>query len=101
MDWRVWMSRKTPAVTSVEEWTSAETGVGAAIARGSQLEKGNWALFVMAASNSPRKQRLQLVVVRYQSPRVEVSAIVNNSPMSPRRFVRATTKPALWAWGAW
>ena len=30
----------TPAVTRVEEWTSAETGVGAAIAAGNQAEKG-------------------------------------------------------------
>lgn len=32
--------RNTPAVTSVEEWTKAETGVGAAIAAGSHAEKG-------------------------------------------------------------
>jgi hypothetical protein len=32
---------KTPAVTRVEEWTRAETGVGAAMAAGSQLIKGN------------------------------------------------------------
>lgn len=43
-------SRKTPAVTRVEEWTKAETGVGAAMAAGSQEEKGIWALFVMAAT---------------------------------------------------
>jgi len=42
--------RKTPAVTSVEEWTRAETGVGAAMAAGSQLENGIWALLVIAAS---------------------------------------------------
>lgn len=42
------ISRNTPAVTSVDEWTSAETGVGAAIAAGSQEEKGIWALFVQA-----------------------------------------------------
>jgi hypothetical protein len=36
-------------VTSVEEWTNAEIGVGAAIAAGSQEEKGIWALFVIAA----------------------------------------------------
>jgi hypothetical protein len=34
------MRRKTPAVTRVEEWTKAETGVGAAIAAGNQAEKG-------------------------------------------------------------
>jgi len=33
--------KNTPAVTKVEEWTSEETGVGAAIAKGSHLEKGS------------------------------------------------------------
>ena len=32
--------RNTPAVTRVDECTSADTGVGAAIAAGSHLEKG-------------------------------------------------------------
>ena len=30
-------------MTSVDEWTRADTGVGASIAAGSQLEKGTWA----------------------------------------------------------
>jgi len=30
----------TPAVTRVDEWTSAETGVGAAMAAGSHAENG-------------------------------------------------------------
>lgn len=42
--------RNTPPVTRVEEWTRAETGVGAAIAAGNQLEKGTWALLVQAAN---------------------------------------------------
>jgi len=33
----------------VDEWTKAETGVGAAIAAGNHLENGICALFVMAA----------------------------------------------------
>jgi hypothetical protein len=41
--------RKTPAVTRVEEWTKALTGVGAAIAAGSQLENGICADFVIPA----------------------------------------------------
>ena len=41
---------KIPAVTRVEECTSAETGVGAAIAAGSHLINGNWALLVIAAT---------------------------------------------------
>lgn len=36
-------------MTRVDECTSAETGVGAAIAAGSHLEKGICALFVIAA----------------------------------------------------
>jgi hypothetical protein len=39
--------RYKPAVTRVEEWTKAEIGVGAAIANGSQGEKGYKALFVI------------------------------------------------------
>lgn len=44
IDLRVGKNRiriKIPAVTSVEEWTKAETGVGAAMAAGSHLIKGN------------------------------------------------------------
>ena len=43
-------NKKIPAVTSVEEWTNAEIGVGAAIAAGSQEENGIWALLVIAAT---------------------------------------------------
>lgn len=37
-------------MTRVDECTKAETGVGAAIAAGSQLEKGIWALLVIPAT---------------------------------------------------
>lgn len=40
----------TPAVTSVEECTKADTGVGAAMAAGSHALKGSCALFVQAAT---------------------------------------------------
>jgi hypothetical protein len=42
--------RYSPAVTRVDECTSEEIGVGAAIATGSQGEKGNRALLVMKAA---------------------------------------------------
>lgn len=42
-------NRYTPAVTSVDEWTKAEIGVGAAIAIGNHAENGNCALFDKAA----------------------------------------------------
>lgn len=35
------IKRKTPAVTRVEEWTKALTGVGAAMAAGNHLENGS------------------------------------------------------------
>ena len=43
-------SRKTPAATIAAECRYAETGVGAAIARGSQKWNGTWAHFARAAS---------------------------------------------------
>jgi hypothetical protein len=43
------INKYTPAVTKVEEWTNADTGVGAAMAAGNQAEKGICALLVMAA----------------------------------------------------
>lgn len=45
--WENRINKYTPAVTKVEEWTNDDTGVGAAMAAGSQEEKGIWALFVM------------------------------------------------------
>lgn len=44
------IKRYTPAVTKVEEWTNALTGVGAAMAAGSQELNGYWALFVKELS---------------------------------------------------
>lgn len=38
----------------MDEWTKADTGVGAAIAAGSHLENGIWALLVMAATRMAR-----------------------------------------------
>ena len=56
---------KIPAVTSVDECTSAETGVGAAIAAGSQLEQGICALLVSAATRIPVHCRLKLLFLRW------------------------------------
>lgn len=46
------ISKYTPAVTRVEEWTKADTGVGAAIAAGSQDERGICALLVILAKST-------------------------------------------------
>ena len=37
------MTKKTPATTRVDEWISADAGVGASIASGSHTLKKNWA----------------------------------------------------------
>jgi len=55
-------NRKIPAVTNVDEWTSADTGVGAAIAAGSHLEYGIWALLVIVAIKIPNHCRLWFMV---------------------------------------
>lgn len=51
-------SRKTPAVTSVEECTRAETGVGASMAAGSQLENGACADLVKLITRSRNKAQV-------------------------------------------
>ena len=43
------INRKTPALTMVDEWRRAETGVGATIAPVSQVENGICAAFVIPA----------------------------------------------------
>lgn len=54
-------------MTSVEECTRAETGVGAAIAAGSHAENGIWALLVMAAPMTRRERRLVVESVLSQN----------------------------------
>lgn len=70
-------------------------GVGAAIAAGSQAEKGIWALFVKAAVTSIKQ------VVGFILQRLVVSqcweireAKDNNKRASPRRLVKAVIIPA-------
>ena len=40
------MTKKTPATTSVDEWISAEAGVGASIASGNHTCAKNWAALI-------------------------------------------------------
>lgn len=98
------MRIKIPAVTRVDEWTRAETGVGAAIAAGSHLMNGNWALFVIAATvrrNAIRRcegedhgwRGIQWVLILH--------AIVNKIKTSPNRLVMAVIIAAPWDFGVW
>lgn len=47
----------------MDEWTKADTGVGAAIAAGSQEEKGNCALLVIAATKIKMKLALRVGIL--------------------------------------
>lgn len=87
-------------MTRVEECTSADTGVGAAMAAGSHAEKGIWALLVILA-------KIKIVIIKtnflslkkikkFQEPNLTISAKQRSSPTSPSRFVKAVIIPALY-----
>lgn len=88
----------TPAVTSVEECTNADTGVGAAIAAGSQVENGICALLVMAAIiivvaiNTLIEKDLK---EKFQCPAINAHEIARINKASPIRLVKAVIIPAL------
>lgn len=99
------INRKTPAVTKVEEWTSADTGVGAAIAAGSHLENGSWALFVIAAIRTkiiirPLKIEIGWLIIN-QSPQLIIKEMDNRIITSPIRFVKAVSMPPAKDFGFW
>ena len=81
---------KRPAVTSVEEWTKEEMGVGADIAAGSQLEKGNVALLVkmMKTKNSKKIKRF------FFTEAYSIKLKKNKNKISPKRLVKKV-KPEL------
>jgi len=89
----------------VEEWTRADTGVGAAIAAGSQLENGIWALLVIAArvrhrvAGALNEKRWVLIFVQW--PWFRKRAIAMRMQASPTRFIRAVIIPAPRAVGVW
>ena len=82
----------------MDEWTKADTGVGAAIAAGNHLENGIWALLVIAAIKIDKQiiedieedQRLKI----YQLALLSANPIDNSNIASPMRFVRAVIIPA-------
>lgn len=94
--------RYTPAVTKVDEWTRADTGVGAAMAAGSQAEKGIWALLVMAATiisvgshklSDRIESKFHIIILK--SPTIENQAIDKRIHTSPTRLVNTVNIPAL------
>lgn len=87
------INSQTPAVTRVDLCTKALTGVGAAIAAGSQLIKGHWALLVRAKILKVRaKIPLPILLI----PSVEVVSHQQNIKSiiaSPIRFVNKVKSP--------
>ena len=67
---------KTPAVTIVAAWISAETGVGPSIASGSQVWSGTCADLPMAPMNSSR----QTTVIAWYSPPRKLMVASRTSP---------------------
>lgn len=102
------IKRYTPAVTSVEECTRALTGVGAAIAAGSQAEKGIWALLVTLAKIINTAGNLKEVIklfsienIKFQLPISTIKPIISKIATSPRRLVMAVIIPAALDLGFW
>jgi hypothetical protein len=79
--------------------------VGAAIAAGSQLEKGICALFVIAATIRARliisEKELVWGNKKFQYPRFRPHAIEIKIRTSPMRLVRAVIIPPARALGVW
>lgn len=92
------MKRKTPAVTKVDECTNADTGVGAAIAAGSHLLKGIWALLVIPAiiinkltNTKPSKSHKHKT---FQWPNTIMIDTALKIKQSPTRFIKTVNIPA-------
>lgn len=85
-------------MTRVDEWTNAETGVGAAIAAGNHLEKGIWALLVIAARHKNiiihGLMEFAHTFIIFHWPLVSIHPIETRIKTSPIRFVKAVIIPA-------
>ena len=87
-------------MTKVDECTSEDTGVGAAIAAGSQALNGICALLVIAPRIT-RNNSKEIVfidswyIIMFQLPSDKTSAMANNSITSPTRYLKTVSIPAL------
>lgn len=95
--------KNTPAVTRVEECTRAEIGVGAAMAAGSQAEKGNCALFVHEAMSRRTKINLELIWIinNLQEEDInirEIEIIIRASPIRLDKIVMEPDAPDFGFW---
>ncbi len=83
-------SRNTPALTIVAECRYADTGVGAAIACGSQKWNGNCALFVNAPTSTSSSAGTYSGLARMRSP----EASTTSSWVLPTMWPISSTPPS-------
>ena len=101
------VSRYTPAVTMVAAWMRADTGVGPAMASGSQMCSGNWAdLPAAPTSNSttmadavpaatPLDSMSKKISPYWSDPKVKKARnMATRKPQSPTRLVTNAFLPA-------
>lgn len=68
--------------------------MGAAIAAGSQAQKGSCALLVIAANNIIRDRNVEgekafkLIIQNFHDPSIKIKQIANSKKISPKRLVR-------------
>ncbi len=94
---RTWVrrTRYTPAVTIVAAWIRAETGVGPAIASGSQTWSGTWADFPIAPAKSSRAMAVAapLVSVAPAVPKTSSKSSVPNFATINARPISIAVSP--------
>lgn len=85
-------------MTKVEEWTKEDTGVGAAIAAGSQEEKGTWALLVerpkKIKSMATKEELDRKKSLKFQPP-PKKNIKLKIKKQSPIRFIKTVSSPDL------
>jgi len=91
------INKKIPAATRVDLWTRAEIGVGAAIASGSQVENGYWALFVIRETKKIKMKIKfkKFLLSKKNSLKKPNTKNLKIKPASPIRLVRIVIAPPL------
>lgn len=91
-------------MTRVEEWTREEMGVGAAIASGSQEEKGYKALLVIkdkVISNAVNSVKENELKKKKEGEEAKRKARVTKKKQSPKRFIIRVKQPLDTELGFW
>ena len=87
-------TRKTPATTMVAAWIRADTGVGPAMASGSQVWRGNWAdLPITAQSRATAPMSNAQWVIRPWTASSLIRCASNVRPAAKNRIDTPTSSP--------